>query len=63
MSDRMFTSLKVWFNLSIVVGLGGGVIWAIIFWNNDDLYMYHWMSVPLAMLIMLVGAIRSWRLR
>lgn len=49
-----------WFALSIAVGLIGGVVWAIIFWNSDGLFMYHWLAVPVSMVIMAGGGIYEW---
>jgi hypothetical protein len=62
MSYEQFASLLKYLAVSIGIGVAFNIGWAIIFWNNDDLFMWHWLSVPLTMLIMLYGGIRSWKL-
>lgn len=47
--------LLLWLGLAIGIGLVFTIGWAVIFWNNDNLYMWHWLAVPMSMIIMAIG--------
>ncbi len=59
MNDKI-TPLLMWFCISAAAGMVFNVGWSIVFWNNDALYMWHWLGVFLAVLMMAVGAITIW---
>lgn len=60
MAVDFLTELLKWFGISLLVGIGLNVGWAIIFWNSP-LFMWHWIAVPASILTMIFGGIRAWR--
>lgn len=43
------------FPVGILVGFVGQIAWAMIFWNNDNLFMQHWTFVGIGISLMLLS--------
>lgn len=43
--------------LGVIIGNTFNIVWAVIFWNSD-LYMWHWLAVPIGMGIVMYGGIK-----
>lgn len=46
---------KYMFSLGIFLGLPGQIIWALIFQNNDNLFMHHWTVAFTGMILVVLG--------
>lgn len=53
-SEKIF-KMTLWLGATLLVGIGFNVVWAIVFWNNDTLFIWHWLGLPFAMLVTGVG--------
>lgn len=61
MSNRFMSRILLLSVIGLVVGMAFNTIWAVIFWNNDELFIWHWLAVPLSMLIVIISAIKEFR--
>ena len=43
------------FVLGLLIGTVGQIIWSIIFWNNLELFMYHWGVGLVGLSLVIVG--------
>jgi hypothetical protein len=60
-SNEFLGNLLKWFAISVSAGMAFNVGWAVVFWNSDALFIYHWLSVPITMMVMTYGCVRSFR--
>lgn len=58
--DRYAAKVIKHTGIAIAIGLGFNIVWAIIFWNSD-LFIWHWLSVPLSLAYIIVVAIIDFR--
>lgn len=54
-SKRHPRSMTRWLLIALVIGFGIQIIWVILFWDNDDVWPWHWLAVPISILTYVLG--------
>jgi uncharacterized membrane protein YphA (DoxX/SURF4 family) len=42
--------------IGLAVGMLFNIIWAVVFWEDDQLFIFHWLAAPISILIVVIGA-------
>ena len=61
MANNQILNIFKWAGIAVFVGFALNIGFAIIFWNDNDLFMLHWLGVPASMIIMAYGFYRSFK--
>lgn len=51
------TYIKIFFIPSLLLGVFGSIIWSIVFWNNEQMFIHHWTIAVVAIIWTLTGSI------
>jgi hypothetical protein len=55
MTDSILRRMIFWAAISIGVGVAFNIGWAVVFWNDDNMWPFHWLGLPLGIVVFLLG--------